>query len=162
MKSLISLTQKSIKEDATASCSTWCAGQDMKGLMKKLFGCWPPSLIMPQNLSPTFMSGIRISLDLTLNHKMTKNTINFYTTYRRAMSTHYTSLPSAFDLLSSPSPFFSFSSGLLLLLPNSTFLLVFTTSIHSSVKPTTSSISTSGIPSEPSSKSSPYISSTLS
>ena len=74
MKSLISLTQKLIKEDATASCSTWCAGQDTKGLMKKLLGCWPLSLIMPWN---SFMSSIQISPDLTLDHKTTKNTINF-------------------------------------------------------------------------------------
>ena len=69
MKSLIFSTQKLIEEDTTASCSTWCAGQDMKGLMKKLLGCWLLSLIMLQNSSPTFMSDIWISLDLTLDHK---------------------------------------------------------------------------------------------
>ena len=78
MKSPISLTQKSIKEDATASYSTLCAGQDTKGLMKKLLGCWLPSLIMLWNSSLTFMSNIQISLDPTLDHKMTKDTINFF------------------------------------------------------------------------------------
>ena len=78
MKSPISSTQKSIEEDATASCSTWCAGQDMKGLMKKLLGCWLLSLIMLWNSSLTFMSDIRISPDLTLDHKTTKSTINFF------------------------------------------------------------------------------------
>ena len=72
MKSPISLTQKSIEEDATASYSTWCAGQDMKGLMKKLLGYWLLSLIMLRNSSPTFMSNIWISLDLTPDHKTTE------------------------------------------------------------------------------------------
>ena len=72
MKSPISLTQKLIEEDATASYSTWCAGQDTKGLMKKLLDYWLPSLIMLQNSSPTFMSDIRISPDLTLDHKTTE------------------------------------------------------------------------------------------
>ena len=78
MKSPISSTQKLIEEDTTASCSTWCTGQDTKGLMKKLLGCWLPSLITLRSSSPTFMSDIQISPDLTPDHKTTKSTINFF------------------------------------------------------------------------------------
>ena len=57
-------------EDTTACCFTWCTGQDMKELMKKLLGCWPLSLSTPWYSSSTFMFSIWTNLDLTLCYNL--------------------------------------------------------------------------------------------